>query len=143
MRTIHTRTRRQVARGKLSIKKSAERSSNKYFKINSSLRPERKRLRSVTPSEVGQVPDELRSPLAKRKRVAAERSGMSKLKTAVSADELTPAGDDDSPGNESSNPATPIQENGSNASFEGDDETEDGEEIDEDFLARELEEELG
>ncbi|KAL5535724.1 FCP1 [Sanghuangporus sanghuang] len=109
-----------------------------------SLRPERKRLRSVTPSEPGQIPDELRSPLAKRKRVAADRSGMSKLKTAVSADELTTtAGDDGSLTNESSNPGTPTQENGSNASLEGDDETEDGEEIDEDFLARELEEELG
>ncbi|KAL5495046.1 FCP1 [Sanghuangporus weigelae] len=109
-----------------------------------SLRPERKRLRSITPSELGQIPDELRSPLAKRKRVAADRSGMSKLKTAVSADELTTtAGDDGSLANESSNPATPTQENGSNASLEGDDETEDGEEIDEDFLARELEEELG
>jgi RNA polymerase II subunit A-like phosphatase len=53
----------------------------------------RKRLRSSTPSEVRGVNDEggddaLRSPLAKRKRLAAERSGASKLKQEVSAAEV-------------------------------------------------------
>ncbi|EJD03740.1 uncharacterized protein FOMMEDRAFT_105888 [Fomitiporia mediterranea MF3/22] len=108
-------------------------------------RQERKRLRSITPSERGQISEELRSPLAKRKKIAASRSGMSKLKTAVSVNELATKGSDDgSVEVDSSNPGTPVQENGSNGSFDdGDEETEDGEEIDDDFLAREMEAELG
>ncbi|KAJ7201354.1 hypothetical protein GGX14DRAFT_552029 [Mycena pura] len=54
-------------------------------------RGRRKRLRSVTPSEggvnggAGDVPG---SPLAKRKKVAADRTGASRLKEAVTADEI-------------------------------------------------------
>ncbi|KAI5124127.1 hypothetical protein M0805_000940 [Coniferiporia weirii] len=97
---------------------------------------ERKRLRSITPSGSSEGP---RSPLAKRKKIAADRSGMSRLKEAVSLHDL--ATDDDDSVVNSSNPGTPIQENDSNGSNE--EGSEDGEEIDDDFLARELEEELG
>ncbi|KZP28980.1 hypothetical protein FIBSPDRAFT_947374 [Athelia psychrophila] len=51
----------------------------------------RKRLRSLTPSEI-QIGlnggGDLRSPLAKRKKVAAERTGASRLKDSISAGDL-------------------------------------------------------
>ena len=55
----------------------------------------RKRLRSLTPSESGinrgdpsYNADLLRSPLAKRKKLAADRSGMSRLKHTLSVDDF-------------------------------------------------------
>lgn len=52
-------------------------------------RRKRKRLRSVTPSDAGSAgdKDELRSPLAKRKKLTQERSG-TRLKEAITAEEL-------------------------------------------------------
>ncbi|KAI0931282.1 hypothetical protein AcW1_001269 [Taiwanofungus camphoratus] len=113
----------------------------------SSPRMKRKRLRSVTPSEIGLNgnvdSDVLRSRLAKRKKVAAERSGTSKLKEGITADELvqgvSSAAENADVG---SSPANLVDE-------EDDDETDDdgeGDAVmddDEDFLARELEEEWG
>ncbi|KAF8560165.1 hypothetical protein OG21DRAFT_1480001 [Imleria badia] len=58
---------------------------------NSSPRLKRKRLRSVTPSENGNADpqqDVLRSPLSKRKKLASNRTGTSKLKEAFTADEI-------------------------------------------------------
>ncbi|THH02377.1 hypothetical protein EW145_g6760 [Phellinidium pouzarii] len=100
-----------------------------------------KRLRSVTPSEVGTLPEGLRSPLAKRKKLAADRTGMSRLKEAVSVHDLATTDEDDSVEMNASNPATPVHDNGSDDSTE--EESDEGEETDDDFLARELEEELG
>ncbi|KAJ7184132.1 hypothetical protein C8R46DRAFT_1062975 [Mycena filopes] len=120
-------------------------------------RQKRKRVRSVTPSSMESVNgngthDALGSPLAKRKRVAAERTGYSKLKEAVNADEIherseTAAGKQRSVdrAGEGEAPAIPSRP-GSQASdegMEGGDDEEDDDDDDEDFLARELEEEWG
>jgi RNA polymerase II subunit A-like phosphatase len=99
------------------------------------------------------------SPLAKRKKVAAERTGYSKLKEAISADDLRAGAGSASAGKQRSvdeeeeeeekssprsSPRTPasddvMQEGGGNEDAEGDEDDED----DDDFLARELEEEWG
>lgn len=120
-------------------------------------RQKRKRLRSVTPSADGV--NGTGSPLAKRKKVAAERTGYSKLKEAISADDLRAGAGSASAGKQRSvdeeeeeeekssprsSPRTPasddvMQEGGGNEDAEGDEDDED----DDDFLARELEEEWG
>ena len=102
-------------------------------------RPKRKRLRSLTPSEIGinGNKDALRSPLAKRKKLAANRTGSSKLKVSISAGELS-------------------SQIGSNDNIKSDILEEDDEEVgvdegidegyaafDDDFLAGALEEEWG
>ena len=91
----------------------------------------------------------LRSPLAKRKKLAAERTGYSRLKEGITADELL-ATKDETASNESGLPSPKIvaQENIDEQEDEGDDEDDDEEEEEEedeedDFLARELEEEWG
>ncbi|KAG5642167.1 hypothetical protein DXG03_003528 [Asterophora parasitica] len=103
-------------------------------------RANRKRLRSVTPSDSGSVngrnDDVLRSPLAKRKKVAAERSGYSRLKEEISADDLAA-----SAGGRSKS-SSPSPSKGVDTMDEGEEEEEEEEEED-DFLARELEEEWG
>jgi RNA polymerase II subunit A-like phosphatase len=119
-------------------------------------RQKRKRMRSLTPGSVeggvngNGTRDALGSPLAKRKKVAAERTGYSKLKEAITADDLQT-------GNALAGPSKPQSVDGggegeaqvssprSRASDEGmqeeeDDDEEDGEDDDDDFLARELEE---
>lgn len=70
---------------------------------------------------------------------------MSRLKEAVTARDLVSSARSDTAEKTSSNPGTPIQEHAStNGSMESDgEESEPEEEIDDDFLARELEEELG
>jgi RNA polymerase II subunit A C-terminal domain phosphatase len=115
-------------------------------------RLKRKRLRSTTPSDRDAVPssskiDEgLQSPLAKRKKLAAERTGYSRLKEGITADELL-ATKDETASNGSRQPSPKIiaQENMDDQEGEGDDEDEEEEESEEedDFLARELEEEWG
>lgn len=89
--------------------------------------------------------DVLRSPLAKRKRVAAERTGASKLKHGVSARDLhagnatpsrTPERKADSP-----HGSTGSQSTDGDGDGDGDDEEEDDEL--EDFLAHELGEDWG
>lgn len=125
-----------------------------YSSVNSTPRLKRKRLRSATPSEGGggqSNGDEYpRSPLAKRKKLAADRTGYSKLKEGVTADELTNAKDETtSNGSAESSPRPPpipeTSEEGSNeADDDGDDDDEyEEEEEEDDFLAREMEEEWG
>ena len=106
-------------------------------------RRERKRLRSLTPSEVGSLQDALRSPLAKRKKIAASRSGLSPLKETLNAKDFER---DENVDSDDSRPTTPTPQRGNDALGEEEDEEEEeseGEEIDDDFLARELAEELG
>ena len=109
----------------------------------------RKRVRSATPSESG---DGLRSPLAKRKKLAAERSGASKLKEAISADDLAevpgpvlPA--EEEPGKRSAvGTPRPEEENVNGEEEDDEDEEEESEAPDDDeddFLARELGEDWG
>ena len=103
--------------------------------------PTAKRKRSVTPSERKGVnggidsgdDDVLRSPLAKRKKVAAERTGYSRLKEAITADELVHSETGDKAVNTPKMAEREVEDG-----EEGDDEDDE-----DDFLARELEEEWG
>ncbi|KAK7023823.1 RNA polymerase II subunit A C-terminal domain phosphatase [Favolaschia claudopus] len=115
-------------------------------------RSKRKRLRSVTPgSEVlngGHLKDALGSPLAKRKKVAAERTGYSKLKEAITAEEVRsgkplPAADGSKQVEGRS--SRPVSDDGMQEEDEEDGDDEDGDDFNEadDFLARELESEWG
>ncbi|KAL4266263.1 RNA polymerase II subunit A C-terminal domain phosphatase [Pleurotus pulmonarius] len=113
--------------------------------VNGTPKMRRKRLRSVTPSDGGfdglDKDTLLRSPLAKRKKLAAERSKFSKLKEAITVGDLNNSDD----GGATLDPATPQgMENGDGEDDEDSDE-EDGLDLgfDDDFLARELDEELG
>lgn len=136
----------------------------------------RKRLRSLTPADAvnGAEPDSLllRSPLAKRKKVAAERAGTSKLKEAVSADDLvqplappsapapalvsgekdkvvTPVQEEDEPEDEDEMDEAEDDENDNDGDDDDsdedddDDDDDDDDEGDDDFLARELGEDWG
>ncbi|OSD03375.1 hypothetical protein PYCCODRAFT_1409741 [Trametes coccinea BRFM310] len=117
---------------------------------NSTPRRKRKRMRSITPSEAGSLngadPDVLRSPLAKRKKLAADRSGASRLKEAFTAEELSRVADDDddNTGGRSSR-SSPINGSAEEAGDYGEDYegTDDEMDDEDDFLARELEEEWG
>ncbi|KAI0363753.1 hypothetical protein BV20DRAFT_1039761 [Pilatotrama ljubarskyi] len=116
-------------------------------------RKKRKRPRSLTPSEAGSLnggdSDVLRSPLAKRKKLAADRSGASRLKEAFTAEQLSQAGgDDDDDGDGSagrSQRSSPVNGSAEEAGDYGEDYegTEDDMDEEDDFLARELEEEWG
>ena len=119
--------------------------------VHSTPRGKRKRLRSVTPSDGGRSADgdsdALRSPLAKRKKIVADRSGQSKLKEAFSAEDF-PVGDDDA--NDiaiASKVSTPTNgDKMEDIEEEEDDDDSDSDEEDEDeddFLARELGEDWG
>jgi RNA polymerase II subunit A-like phosphatase len=88
----------------------------------------------------------LQSPLAKRKKLAAERTGYSRLKEGITADELLAAKDETASNGSrrsSSSPKVIAQENIDDQEVEGDDEDEDEDSSEDDFLARELEEEWG
>ncbi len=107
----------------------------------------RKRHRSVTPSEAGKAvngnsagadDDVLKSPLAKRKKLAAGRTGYSRLKEAVTADDLGQTRDSEMEDVAAKRVSIPT----SVAETEEDD-GDDEEEDEDDFLARELEEEWG
>lgn len=113
----------------------------------------RKRLRSVTPSDSGGHPNGeeiLGSPLAKRKKLAADRTGSS-LKEGLTADDLSNV-QDEAEGFESA-PSSPkllaaipeVAEDTAQGEDEdeGDEEEEYEEEEEEDFLARDMEEEWG
>jgi len=104
---------------------------------NPSPRLKRKRLRSATPSENGNADpqqDILRSPLSKRKKLASNRTGTSKLKEAFTADEIASSRQSRSRTRSVSigpfvaNLPSPVDED---------------EEEDDDFLARELGEDWG
>jgi RNA polymerase II subunit A C-terminal domain phosphatase len=111
-------------------------------------RRKRKRLRSVTPLEMRAVNgdlDSLRSPLAKRKRLAAERSGSSKLKEAITADDLvvgisTPILDNL---RRSVSVASNHEDEDDDMFGDDDDENQSAATDADDFLARELEEDWG
>ncbi|KAI0800691.1 hypothetical protein C8Q74DRAFT_1238166 [Fomes fomentarius] len=116
----------------------------------SSPRRKRKRVRSLTPSEIGSLngsdSDVLRSPLAKRKKLAADRA--SRLKEAFTAEQMRAAkaqkGRDDDEGSNRSQRSSPMNGGGDD---DDDDEDEDGGSeynmVEDDFLARELEAEWG
>lgn len=121
----------------------------------SSPRNRRKRLRSLTPSEVGLNgsidSDVLRSPLAKRKKLAADRSGTSKLKEAFTADELAKRATSDV---EQEDMEPEAVQNGSSPAGKDEDDTDESDDSDDedtntpmddddDFLARELGEDWG
>lgn len=105
----------------------------------------------MTPSDIGRSTsrlrddvsdDGLRSPLAKRKKLAAERTGYSKLKEGVTASELV----EEHSSQESNKSATSGNGDARIDHENGDDEDEDDadeDDEDDDFLARELEDELG
>lgn len=105
----------------------------------------RKRLRSITPSDRGSNdsdPDDLlRSPLAKRKKLALNRSTSSKLKEAISADDLVQdlAGDEQMITPAVSPKATDDSSNSDSTTSSEDEEMDE----EDDFLARELEEDWG
>ncbi|KAH9913331.1 uncharacterized protein BXZ73DRAFT_92977 [Epithele typhae] len=114
----------------------------------------RKRVRSLTPSELGQLAtaiastggeDGLRSPLAKRKKLAADRSGASRLKEGVTAAQLHEDGESAS---QRSSPANGVgggedEEDESSDSSDEDDGSSVNNMVEDDFLARELEAEWG
>ncbi|THG99880.1 hypothetical protein EW026_g2562 [Hermanssonia centrifuga] len=105
---------------------------------SSTPRKKRKRLRSITPSDVSTNghDDSLRSPLAKRKKMVANRSGTSKLKEAITADDL-----EDEEGSVGKRSA-PASANGRDEDEEMEEDDDTGED-DDDFLARELGEDWG
>ncbi|KZT08553.1 uncharacterized protein LAESUDRAFT_735745 [Laetiporus sulphureus 93-53] len=120
----------------------------------SSPKEKRKRLRSQTPSDSSEQngalsadTDELRSQLAKRRKIAAERSGTSKLKEAITAADLV--GEDaeqKDAENEAAERATTPDNTNTDSSDSSDDESDDesDEAMDEeDWLAGEMEEEMG
>jgi RNA polymerase II subunit A-like phosphatase len=116
---------------------------------NNTPRPKRKRIRSLTPERSasgsvngnGRDNDGLRSPLAKRKKLASERTGYSKLKEAFTADDLQVTKAVQSQGER----VVSSSSSGMDAADEddGDDEEEEEEEEEDDFLARDLQEEWG
>lgn len=73
----------------------------------------RKRPRSRTPSDSGahgnSEDDLLRSPLAKRKKLAAERTGSSRLKQGITADDLASSDKDTASNASASGPGTPVE----------------------------------
>jgi len=114
----------------------------------SSPRMKRKRLRSLTPSEIGLNgeidSDVLRSRLAKRKKIAADRSGASKLKEAITAAELV-RGEVTAVDGVAGKVSTPakMDEDDTDESDDSSDDDSPMDDDDDDFLARELEEEWG
>ena len=135
-----------------------------YLSLFSTPRSKRKRLRSFTPSEVNSAVSStgdplLRSPLSKRKKLSVDRFGAgSKLETQTipapdfvasaqssRAGSLAPSENDTGVG---SKPGTPRKDRrvsgGEDNDEDGDDDgSEEAFDIDDDFLAREMEEELG
>jgi len=136
-----------------------------YSFPSSTPRSKRKRLRSLTPSEANfTVPPltdpSLRSPLSKRKKLSADRFGAgSKLRRSliIPAPDLTSSARSSRAGSLApsengtgvgSKPGTPRKDRkASSEEDDNEDDDEDGSEeafdIDDDFLAREMEEELG
>lgn len=114
-------------------------SRSRISSTNSSPRLKRKRLRSVTPSDSGNGPadqqDLLRSPLSKRKKLVASRTGASRLKEAFTAEQIAEA----TRGRSRSNSLQlPLPSSGIPSPADEDDEDEE-----DDFLARELGEDWG
>lgn len=102
----------------------------------------RKRLRSVTPSDTHSRngDDSLRSPLAKRKKVAADR--YSRLHHGITADQLESNNVEEVP--ETSTTRSTLfgnTMNGDNPEHESDEG--EGDDVEDDFLARDLLEDMG
>jgi RNA polymerase II subunit A-like phosphatase len=99
----------------------------------------RKRLRSVTPSEMGSQngDDSLQSPLAKRKKLAADRP--TRLKQGITAEELESSGVEESEQEPRRSALFGGAVNGD--SPEAEDEEEREIDLEDDFLARDLQEE--
>ncbi len=126
--------------------------SRLFSSTTSTPRLKRKRVRSITPSDTASVngadSDALRSPLAKRKKLALERSGASRLKEGITAEQLktTPKkGSDEDDDSTRSQRSSPLN-GGADEDEDDDDGTDGGSEynmVEDDFLARELEEEWG
>ncbi|KAI0334357.1 hypothetical protein GY45DRAFT_1351503 [Cubamyces sp. BRFM 1775] len=159
-------------RGEFSEDEWTDESNSIISSTTSTPRRKRKRVRSLTPSEAGSLngadPDVLRSPLAKRKKLAADRSGASRLKEAFTAEELARAAaaaaasatgatgasgatgmdrdeDDEDSSGQRSRRSTPVNADVEEAGDYGEDYEGSDDDMDEedDFLARELEEEWG
>ncbi|KAI6136444.1 hypothetical protein F5141DRAFT_1185414 [Pisolithus sp. B1] len=117
--------------------------SRSQISTSSSPRLKRKRLRSVTPSDSGNGPNDqqdlLRSPLSKRKKLAASRTGASKLKEAFTAEQVAEAARRRS---RSNSLQRPLPSSGVPSPVDEDDDDDDDDEED-DFLARELGEDWG
>jgi len=135
--------------------------------IISTPKSKRKRLRSLTPSEINSAfssaeDPSLRSPLAKRKKLSADRFGAgSKLKESHTipapdfttsarssrAGSLEPSENGTGAGSKPGTPGKDRRASSGEDDDEDDDDDDDGSEgafdIDDDFLAREMEEELG
>ncbi|KAI0660647.1 hypothetical protein C8Q70DRAFT_913594 [Cubamyces menziesii] len=144
-------------RGEFSEDEWTDESNSIISSTTSTPRRKRKRVRSLTPSEAGSLngadPDVLRSPLAKRKKLAADRSGASRLKEAFTAEELARAAaaaaasnttvdeDDDDSAGRGSRRSTPVNAEAEEAGDYGEDYEGSDDDMDEedDFLARELE----
>ena len=125
-----------------------------FSSANSTPRSKRKRVRSLTPSDIANIngadADVLRSPLAKRKKLALDRSGASRLKEGITAEQLrvtpTKKTSDDDDGSTRSQRSSPLDGGGEDDDDDDDDGTDGGSEynmVEDDFLARELEEEWG
>ena len=106
----------------------------------------RKRVRSVALSEGSTIGstngssrdgDELRSPLAKRKKLAAERTGYSRLKEAFTAGDLQVTK------GVQSQSGRVVSAASSGMTEADEDDGDDEEEEEDDFLARDLQEEWG
>lgn len=94
--------------------------------------------------------DSLRSPLAKRKKLALERSGTSKLKEGITAEDIveeeeakTRSTTPTSAAGNDANDANDAHDEDDDDMDDEDDTTEDGDEDEDDFLARELGEDWG
>lgn len=111
------------------------------YSRNNTPRMKRKRMRSLTPSETKNGDDSLRSPLAKRKKFAADRN--SRLKQGITADELlsTNGKETREPPDVSSSALFAGAVNGDTP--EGEDEEDDEGDLEDDFLARDLQEDWG
>jgi RNA polymerase II subunit A C-terminal domain phosphatase len=79
--------------------------------------------------------------LSKRKKLAADRSGYSKLKEAISAEDMRSEAQSDD--GASDGIATPTKMSNGNLNEDDVNEEEDEEEEEDDFLAKEMEEEWG
>jgi RNA polymerase II subunit A-like phosphatase len=120
--------------------------------VDNTPRLKRKRIRSMTPSDgsasggvngSSQDDDVLRSPLAKRKKLAAERTGYSRLKEAFTVDEVQlPRGVQGQDARVVLSASSRVDEANEDDGDDEEDEDEDEDEED-DFLARDLQEEWG
>lgn len=98
----------------------------------------RKRLRSLTPSEAGLNSGDdnlLRSPLSKRKKLAKDRQNASRLKESIISPEEF--------GHRYALPTVPSPREEDEEDRDEEDESIFGDDDEDDFLARELEEEMG